>query len=129
MRMKGNTKFLIAVSLWLTACGLFTRDIPGQGIRGTVLLGPLCPVVVEGEECPDTPYETDLVVTTSEGARVVKRFSSDPNGSFEVLLPVGEYAISSPQGTQLPYCSSNSTFFVAAGQITQLTVYCDTGIR
>ncbi|MGH2583140.1 MAG: hypothetical protein ACRDFQ_09640 [Anaerolineales bacterium] len=127
--MKVNLYRCALLVFGLSACGLSAPAIPGQGIRGTVLLGPHCPVVVEGEDCPDTPYETDLVATTPDGTRVIKRFSSDANGIFEVFLPVGEYAIISPQGTQWPYCSSNGAFFVTAGQITELTVYCDTGIR
>jgi hypothetical protein len=128
-RMKTIPLFGALMVLGLSACTLFAQDIPGQGVRGIVLLGPHCPVVVEGEECPDTPYETELVVMAPDGASVVKRFASDAYGLFEVLLPVGEYAITSPSGTQLPFCSSGRTFFVVEGKITEITVVCDTGIR
>jgi len=127
--MRNSKVFGFPLTFWLCACTLFSPGVPGQGIRGTVLLGPHCPVVVEGKECPDTPYETDLVLTTSDGAREVTRFSSDASGFFQVLLPVREYAIRSPQGTQLPYCSSNGTFNVLEGQMTEIVVHCDTGIR
>lgn len=58
----------------------------------------------------------------------IKEFASDVNGMFTVLLPVGEYAIRSPHGATLPYCASD-IFVVQASQMTEITVFCDTGIR
>ena len=96
---------------------------------GIVLLGPHCPVVQEGVSCPDTPFQTDLVVTRPDGTRTIKEFSSDVNGTFEVLLPPGEYAITSPAGTTLPYCNTQETVIVYEGEFTEIIVYCDTVIR
>ena len=130
--MKKTTSGVILLSfllLGLAACGLGEQEISGQGIKGIVLLGPHCPVVQEGVPCPDTPFQTDLVVTTPDGARVIKKFSSDVNGMFVLLLPVGEYAITSPAGTTLPYCNSQETDIVYEGELTEIIVYCDTGIR
>ena len=119
----------------ILALGVFvlsfcSQSIPErQGIRGTVLLGPNCPVVQEGEPCPDTLYQTELVVTSADGMREIKRFSSDANGEFEVNLAVGSYAIRSPNPGELPYCSTNEPFSVKTGSMTEVTVFCDTGIR
>jgi hypothetical protein len=41
---------------------------------------------------------------------------------------VGAYAIRSPLGDTLPFCTSD-IFEVTASQMTEITVYCDTGIR
>lgn len=119
-------RLTVIVLFLATACA--NQDVPGQGIRGIVLLGPHCPVVQEGEECPDTPFQTELIVTNLEGTRVIKEFSSDANGQFEVLLPVGDYLVRSPIDVQLPYCDSGP-LRVAAGAMTEATVLCDTGIR
>lgn len=103
-----------------------------SGIRGTVLLGPTCPVVKEppDDECADKPYETTLVVTTSDQARVIKEFHSDASGKFSVQVPPGEYAIrSSAAANVLHYCSTNDTVKVNANEYTETTVNCDTGIR
>jgi len=103
-----------------------------SGIRGAVLLGPTCPVVKEppDEECADKPYETALVVTTPDQARVIKEFNSDVDGRFSVQVPPGEYAIrSSAAANVLPYCSTNDTVRVNINGYTETTVYCDTGIR
>ncbi len=104
----------------------------GSGITGTVLLGPTCPVVKEppDEECADEPYETTLVVTTSDQARVIKEFHSDAGGKFSVQVPPGEYAIrSSAAANVLPYCSTSDNVNVSIGGYTETIVYCDTGIR
>jgi hypothetical protein len=101
----------------------------GQGIRGKVLLGLNCPVVQEGIPCPDTPFDTDLVVTSEDGSRVVTQFSSDADGEFEVGLPVGIYSIRSPNPGGLPYCSLNEAVRVEEGRMTEVDVFCDTGIR
>ena len=100
-----------------------------QGIKGIVLLGPNCPVVQVDEPCPDKPYQTELVVTSADGLRTVKRFSSEASGSFVVNLPMGEYAIRSPNLGGLPSCSSEGTIIVTQDQMTEATIFCDTGIR
>lgn len=103
-----------------------------SGIRGMVLLGPTCPVVMAppDPQCADKPYKTSLVVTTVDGARVIKQFSSDDSGKFEVKIQPGEYAIRSAAAANiLPYCASNGTVRVNANSYTETTVSCDTGIR
>ena len=117
----------LAVILLLTAC---SGPAPaGQGIRGLVLLGPNCPVVQEGIPCPDTPYETQLAVTNLDSTQVIKTFWSNADGTFEVTLPVGEYAIRSAEQGSLRYCASDQPVVVSPGAMTETTVFCDTGIR
>ena len=100
-------------------------------ISGTVLLGPTCPVVMDppDPECDDKPYATSLIVTTVDGAKVIKQFSSDAAGKFSVALAPGEYIIRSAAAANiLPYCQS-PVFRVSASTITEVAVSCDTGIR
>ena len=100
-----------------------------SGIQGTILLGPQCPVVREGEECPDKPFATSLVLTTPDGSRVIKTFNSDTEGKFKVRVKAGEYAIrSSATANVLPYCSSGP-ITVRSKDFTEAIVSCDTGIR
>lgn len=122
MRLAG-----LALALVLAACGGSAPE--GQGIRGLVLLGPNCPVEQEGVPCPDTPCQVQLVITNPEGTQVVKTFSSRADGTFEVTLPVGEYAIRSATPGGFPYCASDQPVTVRAGSMTETTVFCDTGIR
>lgn len=81
------------------------------------------------EACADKPYTTKLVVTTVDQSYIIKEFSSDANGKFNVLLVPGEYAIRSAAAANiLPYCSHDK-FKVEANKFTDITVFCDTGIR
>ena len=116
----------LAAILLLAAC---TPAPLGQGVRGLVMLGPNCPVMQEGVPCPDTPYQVQLAVTTLEETQVIKTFWSRSDGTFEVTLPVGEYAIRSAEQGGLPYCASEQPVVVVAGAMTEIRVLCDTGIR
>ncbi len=102
----------------------------GSGIKGTVLLGPTCPVerIPPDPACADKPYVTTLEVTAADGSRSIKEFSSDASGTFTVEVPSGEYVIRSASTNFYPRCSSG-TIRVVAGAYAKTTVYCDTGIR
>lgn len=101
-----------------------------SGVKGSVLLGPQCPVVRGEEDCPDKPYATTLVITTLDQSRVIKEFKSDENGTFSVQIPPGEYAIRSAAAANIhPYCSSRGNIIVSSNLYTETVVYCDTGIR
>lgn len=106
--------------------------ISDSGIRGTVLLGPTCPVerIPPDPVCADKPYKTNLTLTTADQSRVITEFNSDANGKFTVKIQPGEYAIRSAAAANiLPYCASNNTIKVSANMFTDATVFCDTGIR
>ncbi len=98
---------------------------------GTVMLGPTCPVERDppDPECADKPYQTQLVVTSADGSKIIKESGSDASGKFYIELPPGEYALrSAAAGNILPYCQS-PTFTIHANGSTEVTVSCDTGIR
>lgn len=102
------------------------------GIKGTVLLGPTCPVVRNppDPQCADKLYSTALEVTTADGTQVIKKFSSDEKGEFSVALPAGEYIIRPGASKNiLPRCSSSDIIKVIGNAYTEITVSCDTGIR
>ncbi|MDP2705325.1 MAG: hypothetical protein Q8O71_02970 [bacterium] len=101
-------------------------------ILGNVLLGPTCPVMMDPPDprCADRPYQTQLVLTTVDQLRVIKEFSSDKDGKFNIEVPPGEYIIRSAAAANiLPYCASNNTIKVNANTSVEVTVGCDTGIR
>lgn len=101
-----------------------------SGVRGTVLLGPTCPVMRDppDPECADKPYGTRLVITAADSVRVVREVESDASGSFAVPLPRGTYTIrSAAAANTLPYCQSEP-FTVTTGFVNVI-VNCDTGIR
>ena len=103
-----------------------------NGISGVVLLGPTCPVMRDPPDprCADKPYQTNLVVTTKDSARIIKEFSSDKNGRFSVDLIPGEYLIQNkPSAAMLPRCTSSEILKVVSNIFTNVTISCDTGIR
>jgi uncharacterized surface anchored protein len=93
------------------------------------MIGPSCPVVQFGTDCPDRPFRSVLEIQRPDG-RVVARAESDDAGRFEVALPPGDYILvptapspgSAPHAAPLP-------FTVAQGVWTSLTVQYDSGIR
>ena len=103
-----------------------------SGIRGTVLLGPTCPVeqIPPNPKCADKPYATTLIVTFVGNTQIIKQFVSDSAGNFKMDLDPGEYNIISRQpGIVFPQCGSNGAIKVDEGKYTNTTIYCDTGIR
>jgi hypothetical protein len=126
-----NKKVLLALSFLLTvACGLFATPTPtNSGITGKVLVGPMCPVVIEGQECPDQPYQAAITVKDPEGREIV-RFQTDEQGNFNVPLAPGEYILhpETPDDAPLPI-AEEQRFTVLSGEYTRLTVQYDSGIR
>ncbi|MEA2701574.1 MAG: hypothetical protein QOE22_283 [Candidatus Parcubacteria bacterium] len=103
----------------------------GGGIEGTVLSGPQCPVLRNPPEpgCDDKPYQGSFALTTPDGNRVIKTFSSDTHGRFRVSAAPGTYRIRGSDAAEVfPNCSSE-IITVRAGAYTEADVSCDTGIR
>lgn len=118
-----------AIVLALIACG--TDDLLGpnaaQGIEGTVLLGPQCPVQTADEPCPDRPYEAWINVRT-QGGGFVTRIKSGEDGRFRVGLRPGSYVLNPESGDPFPF-ASDLDVDVRKGAFTVVTVSFDTGIR
>jgi hypothetical protein len=99
------------------------------GVEGYLWIGPACPVVKLGTECPDLPYEAEFTITDAEGEFVASGMS-DESGFFRILLAPGSYVFVpdaskpaiSPRANPVP-------FDVDAGAFTQLEVTYDSGLR
>jgi len=121
---------LASIVLLTTACGLLATPTPtDSGITGKVLVGPMCPVMIEGQDCPDQPYQATITVNSLEGRKIVQ-FETDDKGNFTVPLAPGEYILhpETPQGVPLPRAEEQS-FTVKPGEYTRLMVTYDSGIR
>ncbi|HET8671634.1 MAG TPA: hypothetical protein VFM05_13735, partial [Candidatus Saccharimonadales bacterium] len=58
-----NGKLAIGVLiLVLATCSIYSPTPRGSGIEGQVMIGPMCPVVQPGQECPDQTYQATLTV-------------------------------------------------------------------
>jgi hypothetical protein len=98
-------------------------------VRGTVLLGPMCPVEIAGSPCPDEPlagvtvravFELDIVVATAE---------SDVQGRFSFDLAPGAYVVLAVPEDVPARTSTPVDVTVVAGETTEVTVPVDSGIR
>ncbi len=99
-----------------------------SGIRGIVLLGPVCPTdSAESSPCL-TPYAANLVITDSDG-NVVTRITSGSDGHFEVLLPPGDYVIQPDNGPDGNPSSIPQPVTVGPDEFEQVEVDYDTGLR
>ena len=123
-----NVKLLIGILiLVLATCSIYSPTPRGSGIQGQVLLGPICPVVQPGQECPDQPYQATLTVTDRNGIQITQ-FQTDKQGRFQVALVPGEYILHPESPNGLPFAGDQS-FVVETGRYTQITVHYDSGIR
>src|SRR5215208_7576976 len=119
-----NAKFLIGVMiLVLATCSIYNPTPRGSGIEGQVLIGPMCPVVQDGQECPDQPYQATLTVNSPNGVQIVQ-FQTDDQGRFNVPLVPGEYILHPESPNGIPSAGQQS-FIVQTGQYTQLTINYD----
>src|SRR3990172_3784152 len=91
--------------LLLAACAT-AKATGDSGVEGMVWVGPTCPVVQEGVDCPDSPLEADLEVRGAAGT-VIARGRSGADGGYRVALPAGMYVLHplSPSEAGLPFAS------------------------
>ncbi|OGZ42072.1 MAG: hypothetical protein A3C80_01490 [Candidatus Ryanbacteria bacterium RIFCSPHIGHO2_02_FULL_45_43] len=110
---------------------LFVKNLADgtSGVKGTILLGPTCPVMREPPEpeCSDKPIQGAFIVQNVIGSAEYARFRTDTNGRFLVHLPAGEYSIiwENPLGPGIQGHLVN----VIAGETSEYTITFDTGIR
>ena len=94
-----------------------------------VLIGPQCPVMREGEDCPDKPYEARIEVYDPSLGRTVAATTSDGQGRFRVVVPPGTYTlVPQPEPGGIAR-AGEQTVTVTAGAFSQVTVVYDSGIR
>ena len=92
-----------------------------------MLIGPMCPVMKVGEECPDQPYQAVLTVNSPKGERIVQ-VQTDEEGRFRIPLPPGKYILHPESPNGIPFADKHSVI-VEEGKYTQVTVNYDSGIR
>jgi hypothetical protein len=113
----------------LTACSITPTPDYSSGVYGQVTLGPVCPVVQVGKDCPDKPYQATLSILTAAGNKVTTIVTA-ADGNFRVNLAPGNYLLrpETPQNQPLPR-AEEQPFTVTAGQFTEISVTYDSGIR
>lgn len=121
-------KILIATFILSSLAACAAPPTPtGSGVEGQVFIGPMCPVVQEGQECPNQPYQAALTVLSPNGRKIVQ-VRTDEEGKFEIPLAPGEYILHPESPNGLPF-GSDQNFVVEAGRFTDIVVNYDSGIR
>jgi hypothetical protein len=120
---------LLLAAFVFAACSIMPTPDGSSGIYGRVTIGPICPVVQPGKDCPDRPYQATLNILTTSGNKVA-RTVTDADGNFRVNLLPGNYILhpETPQNQPLPR-AQEQTFTVVAGRFIELNVTYDSGIR
>lgn len=101
--------------------------VTDSGIEGQVFIGPMCPVMREGEPCPDQPFQATITILNPNGKEVA-RVESDAQGHFVVDLEPGTYTLRPEPGEGIAHASEQSVT-VSEGRFTQAIVNYDSGIR
>jgi hypothetical protein len=123
-----NIKLLIGVLiLVLATCSIYNPTPRGSGVEGQVLIGPMCPVEQQGQQCPDQPYQATLTINSLSGVQIMQ-FQTDAQGRFSVPLVPGEYILHPESPNGIPFAGDQS-FVVETSRYTRLTVNYDSGIR
>jgi hypothetical protein len=116
--------------LFLVACaGRGASSSGDSGIRGTVLLGPTCPVETLESPCPDRPL-ADVEIRVLRGGDVVATVRSDDEGRFAVALDPGRYEVQAVVEEGGPGMSAKPVdVLVTNGVFNDVNVPVDSGIR
>lgn len=101
-----------------------------SGVRGMVLLGPICPVLRDPPDpgCADKGYATTVSVSRVGSSKVFATTKSDAQGAFEFSLPPGAYTVTAEGGEMLPHCNPTEVTVGPTGYVPA-DISCDTGIR
>ena len=101
---------------------------PRSGIRGVVMAGPGCPVVVQGSPCPDRPWAGTVEIRTPDGDRVAA-VETDDRGRFSIDLEPGSYEVrvaGAPVGSST---AVSEPIAVEEGAFAEVALVVDSGIR
>ena len=120
-------KFVLGVLILILSTCSTKPKATDSGIEGQVFIGPMCPVVQVGQECPDQPYQAILTVNSLEGERIAQ-IQTDAEGRFRIPLQPGEYILHPESQNVLPF-AKEQTILVEDGVFTQVIVNYDSGIR
>ena len=120
-------QFVIGILILLLATCSVKPAPANSGVEGQVFIGPNCPVVQQGQECPDQPYQATITINNPDG-RMVAQVQTNAMGYFKTPLEPGEYVLHPESPNMMPYAGEQN-FVVEAGKFTKVTVNYDSGIR
>lgn len=98
-------------------------------VRGTVLLGPTCPVETLTDPCSDLPLGNVRVQVFGLGGDVVATAETDAEGTFRLELEPGEYTVQAVIEQDAARSAVPVNLTVLEGRVVEIMVPVDSGIR
>ena len=119
----------------LTAFALASCSIGGgtgdgtTGIRGSVVLGPTCPVELANSPCPPAPYAARI--TVKQGGDAIASYDTSPGGTFHIQLAPGTYTVEAEPLEENPIARMDPLppVDVPSEGYAEITISFDSGIR
>jgi len=103
-----------------------------SGVKGQVLLGPICPVMRDPPDpkCADQPYQTtvQIIRNLSPQSAPFATQETDVNGNYQFTIPPGQYSVQAVGKNPFPACSTQE-IAIEPAMVKTLNLVCDTGIR
>ena len=102
-----------------------------SGVSGTVSLGPICPVMREGDDsCADRSFQTTVQVMRKNDIKnsLFASVETDNDGWYRFALPPDEYTLQPIGGKPFPSCGSTDVI-IEPDKMIEVNLSCDTGIR
>jgi len=125
------TASFVVLLLTLSACGPSPAEF--GVLEGQVTIGPLSPVLQEGETPPTPAPEVyaarQIVVFEADGETEVARLEIGPDGSYRAELPAGEYVVDINHAGIDFAKGLPATVNIEPGSTVTLDIDIDTGIR
>ncbi|MCX6088883.1 MAG: hypothetical protein NTX88_00620 [Candidatus Atribacteria bacterium] len=123
-RIKSNQE---NTHMWGKSIEIVSIVVADTGMQGKSVMGPMCPASQSGTSCPDKPYQATIIVHDRLGWQLTKIYS-DAQGFFEYYCAPGTYILS-PVSSDGYQHAPEQTITVVQGEITQVTITFDSGIR
>jgi hypothetical protein len=121
----------IAATLIALACMTAVAETPApgtSGIEGRIAVSPIRPGPIRKGEEPSVAPVTNAQFVVKAGDAIVKTFTTDGEGHFQVSLPPGHYVIlregAAPRVGRWRFEAD-----VVAGQVTKVNWTADSGMR
>lgn len=86
-----DTKFLFMIGLMiliLSTCSIDSAPAESR-IERQAMIGHVCPIVQEGDGCPDQHHQVSLMANSLNGG-MIKRFEADENAPFKDSFVLGK---------------------------------------
>ena len=134
--MLGTTMTKLAALVGLAvliATGCSATGIEMGMLEGHVTIGPLVPVVREGEleptPAPEVYAARQIVIYSENGQKEIARAEIDAEGHYQAPLPVGIYMVDINRIGIDSAAGLPAEVKIFAGAVTILDIEIDTGIR